>query len=256
LLASIVVFWVLHRGRLLKGGKGFAYRFCFSGSMDKSCFCFPILKKRAGYHHVGHMVSVQQGGKVQVQHSSETPFEGASMDQIMPAVSAAITAAVSAKMPSMFDSIASAVPPVLEKIGREVSSTLSTSQDDGDSGDEHAKRDNDKKSGLLSSIEAMEEDREGPHSESAVANKEPVDVSKEEERKDDEVSGKSLTPEQLDALWEQEKEAWSMLLRGKAISEHMEEQYFEALQGAAEAWRRAAASEEGNKGAPATSGEA
>ena len=50
----------------------------------------------------------------------------------------------------------------------------------------------------------------------------------EEDSSDDSWSDEeeALTPEELEKLWEYEQDAWSMLLRGDAMSEHMEEQYF------------------------------
>jgi len=48
----------------------------------------------------------------------------------------------------------------------------------------------------------------------------------------------TLTSEQLAEYWEQEKEAWSALFYGSAISEHMEEYYFQGIEDAVDEWRQ------------------
>ena len=50
----------------------------------------------------------------------------------------------------------------------------------------------------------------------------------------------NVTPEQLPELWQQEKDAWSALLAGTSIAEHMEEFYFKGIEEAVEYWRASA----------------
>ena len=47
----------------------------------------------------------------------------------------------------------------------------------------------------------------------------------------------SVAPDDLALLWESEKVAWASLLQGSAVSEHLEDLYFEAIQEAVAAWR-------------------
>jgi len=48
----------------------------------------------------------------------------------------------------------------------------------------------------------------------------------------------ALSPSELEALWETEKKAWSVLLQGTAVTEHMEEEYFAAVDAAVAAWKQ------------------
>ena len=134
-----------------------------------------------GYHHVGHYVSVNQHGECVIQHSKRFPFEGTSLEEIMPAIGTAFN-----------DAVVSVVPDVLQNATGE-------SSREADAPTEVA--------------EAKERRR-------------PYDD--EEDSSDDSWSDEeeALTPEELEKLWEYEQDAWSMLLRGDAMSEHMEEQYF------------------------------
>lgn len=154
-----------------------------------------------GYCHVGHAVILGAGGAMEIQRdTSEAPFEGVAVPEVLPAVGAVITAAVS-----------SAVPAIMEAAGREIAlATRSSSDEDGGEAGE-----------VGSGTNVLAQQKE----EAAAAE-----------------SG--LGADQLSVLWEQEKAAWTTLLQGQSMSEHMEDFYFEAINQAVKEWKARAANEQ------------
>ena len=121
-----------------------------------------------GYHHVGHYVAIDQTGQVRIDHSRNAPFEGTSLEDIVPAATTAIS-----------NAIALAIPSVLQNDGTDFEdATLSSNEDS------------------------------------------------KEKKSEVSVDDEAITPERLEELWAHERDAWSMLLDTKSISEHMEAQYF------------------------------
>ena len=165
-----------------------------------------------GYCHIGHAVVVGEGGVEVLRDTSEAPYEGLGVHEVLPAVSAAFGAAVST-------AVSSAVPEVVKGAGMEIAGAVTAA--------------------AASAVVALKQNEPESSAEKSGVDGEPAAESVDgmEIENVDESEGKIMTAEQLSELWESEKEAWTALLVGKAISEHMEDYYFKGLEEAVDEWR-------------------
>ncbi|PSC72147.1 Phospholipase A(1) chloroplastic [Micractinium conductrix] len=148
-----------------------------------------------GYAHVGHAVMLKSGGDVEIEtHTTKRMGEGVGVGDITPAVSAI----VAAKVPEMLPEMATKA---LAKVGIEVAASGSA---------EEAAVVAEASASLDAAAAGISGSRggEGLAQAAMVA---------------------AVTPDTLEDWWQQEVEAWSMLLDGSALNEHMEPLYLENL---------------------------
>lgn len=171
-----------------------------------------------GYCHVGHAVYLRPDGSIDIEKdSSKAPFEGVAIPHVLPAVGTAVAETVVAKvLPSVMQGAAAemvgvTLPNKEKQAASCVDDQIAKGVGGGDVQDP---------SGAAAVIEQITLEGDTLDSEAI------------------ESSEHHVTAEQLNELWEQERQAWASLLGGDAMSEHMEDYYFKGIEQAVEAWRK------------------
>jgi hypothetical protein len=174
-----------------------------------------------GYCHVGHAVYLRPDGSIDIQKdSSKAPFEGVAIPHVLPAVGTAVAETVVAKV----------LPFVMQGAAAEMIGVTLPHKEKQRVNDEVVKG--------LGGVDVQDPSgASGASGASGVVEQ----MALEGESLDSEVIASAehhVTAEQLNELWEQERQAWASLLGGDAMSEHMEDYYFKGIEQAVEAWRK------------------
>ncbi|KAH7616902.1 putative Phospholipase A(1) DAD1, chloroplastic [Nannochloris sp. 'desiccata'] len=153
-----------------------------------------------GYCHVGHAVIV---GLDPETHNKKIEVQLHSSEAPFEGM-AVVDEVLPAVGAAIAHAVGHAVPAVMKGVGLEIAAAA-------------AEGDNEKKDRNL------EEDTDG---------------NGNQDNEEEQETTAKLTSEQLAEYWEQEKEAWTALFYGTAISEHMEEFYFKGIEDAVDEWRQ------------------
>lgn len=142
-----------------------------------------------GYAHVGHAVHLRDGQVEVEMNSTEKLGEGIFLPDVAPAVGGVLQATVAAKVPEL---LPTAVTEVLTNVGIEIAST----------GNEEV-------------AAAAAASVGGSSGSGGSMDSPPAEAG--------------VTPERLSEFWQQELDAWSMLLDGSSLDNHMEPLYLQNL---------------------------
>ena len=153
-----------------------------------------------GYCHVGHAVIV---GLDPGTHNKKIEVQLHSSEAPFEGM-AIVDEVLPAVGSAITHAVTHAVPAVMKGVGLDIAAAAA-----GAEGESEKK-------------ESLKEERNGKETQHGEEKKTPA----------------MLTSEQLAEYWEQEKEAWSALFYGSAISEHMEEFYFKGIEDAVDEWRQ------------------